>query len=355
MSAMDERSIKRPVKVALVVIAVLLALAAIGAYRSVFVAALVALIIGVLLEPIIRVLHRRLRIKHGVSVALTGLLLLGVVGGVGYAGYALVVGQARNLAQRGPEIRERVVAKLQEWTDQFAWLGLDQSQLSPTGYIDKVGGAVLSTLKIGLDGLTFAAIVFILALFIAANLRSYGNGCLTLFPPHRRPRASQLAQGSVHVVRQWFVSQIIVVSISATLTAVVLYFLGFDYWLVIAALTLVLDFVPFFGAILTGLVAAVLTLGTEPDKIWWVLLAYVVIQQVETDVLLPLVMKGRIQLPEAHLLVFVLVMGAALGVVGIFLSPAVFAVLHYLYKAAYVPWIERPRPPEADAVVSRVA
>jgi predicted PurR-regulated permease PerM len=55
-------------------------------------------------------------------------------------------------------------------------------------------------------------------------------------------------------------------------------------------------------------------------------------------------MKGRVRMPEAHLLVFVLVMAAALGVVGVFLSPPLFAVLHYLYIQAYIPWVER-RPP----------
>lgn len=322
------------------------ALAALLFFRSIFLAAMVSLILGILLEPVIRFLQTRLHFPHGISVAVTAFLMLGAVGGFCFAGYSLISDQVQGLAEQGPQIQQRLTEKIDELVRQFSWLGLDKSQFNPGEHLQQAGGAVFKTLTFGLEGLSYVLAVFMLAIFIAGNFRSYGQGCLTLFTPQQRPRVASLSQGCVAVVKKWFFSQVIVVSISAALTAVTMLIIGFDYWLVIAALTLILDFIPFIGAIITGLIAAGLTLGTEPDKLWWVLLAYVVIQQIETDVLLPIVMKGRIRLPEAQLLVFVLVMAAAFGVVGIFLSPPIFAILHYLYVKAYIPWVEqRPQPP----------
>lgn len=42
-------------------------------------------------------------------------------------------------------------------------------------------------------------------------------------------------------------------------------------------------------------------------------------------------MKGRVRLPEAHLLVCVLLMGYGFGLLGVFAAPAFFGVVHYLY------------------------
>lgn len=343
MSDTQERPVKRPLVIALGCLGLLAAVAALVLFRSIFVSLLVALVIAILLEPVIRFLQLRLKLGHGVSVVVTALVMLGVMGGVAYGGYAVIADQLRSLTEQAPAIEERLTAKVNEIVERFSWLGLDSATLDPSAYLQQLGTGALKMLAVGVEGLSFVLIVFMLALFIAANFKSYGRGCLTLFPPQKRGRIADLAAGSISVVRRWFFSQIIVVSISAVVTAVTLLLIGFDYWLVIAALTLVLDFIPFLGAILTGLIAAILTLGTEPEKLVWVLLAYLAIQQLESDVLLPLVMRGRIRLPEAHLLVFVLLMGSALGIVGIFLAPPLFAVLHHLYGEVYVPWIERRR------------
>jgi len=217
-----------------------------------------------------------------------------------------------------------------------------------------VSGA-LKTVRFGIEGFSYAILMAILALFIAAGFRPYGQGFLTLFPLSKRPRIRQLGLGSIHVVRRWFFGQVIVLSISATLTAVALLLIGIDYWLLIAALTFILDFIPFIGALITGVFAGLLTLGTAPEKVLWVLLTFIVIQRVEADVLSPIIMKGIVRLPEAHLLVFILFMGLSLGLVGIFIATPIFAVLHYLYNEAYVPWVEVRPPREADHPAERQA
>ncbi|MDF3057675.1 MAG: hypothetical protein K0R17_1890 [Rariglobus sp.] len=339
-------SIKRPLKIFLGATAITLLLLGLIYFRTVFVAAAVAMIGGVLLEPLIRWLRVRCRLPHGVSVAITALLLFCGVGGVLYTGYRLIAGQIHRLVEQGPQIKEALLGKAEQLIRQFSWLGFDGKELKLGEHVQHVANGAMKVLTVGIEGLSYTLLVMMLMLFIAANFHDYGRGFLTLFPIAKRPRLALLGRGSIRVVRSWFFGQIIVVSITAVMTAGALLGIGMDYWLLIAALTIILDFIPFIGAILTGLVAVLLTLGTEPEKAGWVLLAYIVIQQLESDVILPLVMKGRVKMPEAHLLIFVLIMAAAFGLIGVFLSPPVFAVLHYLYVQAYIPWVEQ-RPPRA--------
>jgi predicted PurR-regulated permease PerM len=345
MRMSQTESIKRPLKIFLGAAAITLLLVGLIYFRMVVVTAAVGAIGGVLLEPLIRAFKTRFRLPHGVSVAITALLVFCGLGALGYGGYRLIAGQVQRLVEQAPQIKEALIGKAEEFGHQFPWLGLNGNGFNPGEHLQRVMSGALKVVTVGVEGATYALLVMILALFIAANFSPYGRGFLTLFPVERRPRVARLGRGSIRVVRSWFLGQIIVVSITAALTALALLGIGMDYWLLIAALTIILDFIPFLGALLTGAIAVLLTFGTEPDKVGWVLLAYLVIQQLESDVIMPLVMKGRVHMPEAHLLVFVLIMASALGVVGVFLSPPVFAVLHYLYGEIYIPWVSRQPPP----------
>jgi predicted PurR-regulated permease PerM len=333
-------SIKRPLKIFIGSAVVTLAILGLVYFRTAFVVAAVGAIGGILLQPLIWWLHERLHLPRAVSVVITALLVVGGIGGLLYGGYLLVAEQVRKLVEQAPQIRDQLVNKADQWSRRFPWVDFGGGSIDLSEQFQNLASGVFKTLRLGAEGLSYVAITLILALFVAANFRSYARGFLTLFPPERRPRVSRLGQGSIKVVRSWFLGQLIVVSTSAILTGLALLGIGMDYWLLIAALVFLLDFIPLLGAVITGVVAGLLTLGTEPSKVGWVLLIFIAIQQIESDLLVPIVMKGSVRLPEAHLLVFILVMASALGVVGIFLSPPLFAVMHYLYRESYVLWVE---------------
>lgn len=309
-------------------------------FRNIVLVALVGVIMGVLIEPLIRAIQRRTRLPHGVSVLLAAVGLLVVALALGWGVYLAIAEQIGALVKQGPAITGKLNRLVEGYAVRFSWLGLDPAQIDVGALVRVAGQTLLKGLSLGLEGLAGALVIFMIAIFTAGNSDAYLRGALTLFPLRLRPRVDTLAHESAQVVRRWFTSQMLVVTISGILTAIAMAAIGVDYWLLIALMTIVLDFVPFLGAIVTALVAAMLTLGTEPEKVWWVLLAFVIIQQLESDVIMPMVMKERIRLPEAHLLVFLLVMGTAFGVLGVFISPPLFAVMHHLYLHTYVPWIE---------------
>jgi predicted PurR-regulated permease PerM len=267
--------------------------------------------------------------------------LLIVAGLLGFGIYSVVSDQAHRMKEQGPAMMSRFREQLDQLQQRFPWIGEQREQLDPAAALKKAGQVVMGGLIAGGRGVAATLVVFMLAIFTAANASSYLKGFLTLFSPPLRPRVEQLAHGSACVLRRWFGSQLLVVSISGAIMAVALRALGIEYWLLIAMMTALLDLIPFVGALVTGAMACLVTLGTAPEKIWGVVLVCVAVQQIENHVTLPIIMKERVRLPEAHLLVFMLAMGTAFGFPGVFVAPAIFAVAHYLYGAAYLPWIEK--------------
>lgn len=312
-------------------------------FRLLVLASLIGVMGGVLLVPWIEWVRRCARLPQAVATAAVLAGLLGVVGGGVYAVWVLVAGQAGKLVEQGPAIVQKSVEAARGFLERVPGGGFELQKLDLGAALRRAGEGVVNALHIGVEGLAGLFVMLMIAVFVATNAESYLRGALSLLPPRARPRGRELAEGSARVIRRWFSGQLLVMTITSAMAVVALGALGVDYWLVIGFLTGFLDFVPFFGAFITGALAVGVTLGTQPEKAGWVLLVYIAIQQVESNVVAPLVMKGRIQLPEAHLLVFVLLMGLAFGILGVFAAPPVFGVLHHLYDELYLPWVEGRR------------
>lgn len=339
----EDRGFRCALRVVVASLAILLALAALFSFRTVVLSAFIGVMIGVLPEPLIRWLRGRTGLPRAASAPLLVLLALCGFAALGYAIYLAVVPEISRLVEQAPAIVDRLNQFKDQMISRLPWLNFDPKQLDIGAMVRSSAQLLLAGISVGVGGLAYAAIIVMIAIFVASNHDGYARGALTLFAPDRRPRVRELADGAARVLRRWFVGHMVVVAISGTLTAIALALIGVDFWLLIAALTMVLDFVPFIGAVLTGSVAVILTLGTAPDRVIWVLLVFVAIQQIESHIVLPIVMKESIRLPEAHLLVFVIVMGTAFGIIGVFVAPPLFAVMHHLYTQAYVPWIEGRR------------
>ena len=127
--------------------------------------------------------------------------------------------------------------------------------------------------------------------------------------------------------------------IFGTLTAIALWIAGVEYWAIFGLLTALLGIIPYVGMILVVIAAVLITFASDPSKVPWVLGVFLLTQQLEGNVILPLVIKGKVELPVVPLLIFMLLLGTFFGIVGVFLAPPLCAILRILYIDIYLPFI----------------
>jgi len=121
------------------------------------------------------------------------------------------------------------------------------------------------------------------------------------------------------------------------MTAIGLWIVGVDYWAVYGVLTALFGIIPYVGTLIVVGCAVLITLASEPSLVPWVIVVFVVVQQIEVNIILPMLMKGQVELPEVPLLIFILLLGSWLGIVGVFLAPPFFAIMRVLYIELYLP------------------
>lgn len=157
--------------------------------------------------------------------------------------------------------------------------------------------------------------------------------------------AFRAVQREIDAVWQaFFRGQLVLVAVIAVSTTVGLLALGVAYAVPLGLIAGALEVVPRVGPTLAVIPAVLIALvqpsATMPDlpKPWFVLLVvglYVVIQQIENNVLVPRVIGSRVKLPPAVVLVGAL-MGASLaGVIGILLAPPVMGTMRIVGSWLY--------------------
>jgi predicted PurR-regulated permease PerM len=184
----------------------------------------------------------------------------------------------------------------------------------------------------------FAGIVLIifLAIYIAAEPDVYHGGLMHLFPHHARKRAGEVLSAMATVLRKWLVTQLIAMVVIGTITTVILLLLDVKAAFALGALAGLLEFVPTIGPLLSAIPAIAMGFLDSPDKALAVAIAYGAIQFLENHLLIPLLMKGGVNIPPALTVVSQALMALLFGFLGLMVAVPLLAAIMVPVKMLYV-------------------
>lgn len=183
-----------------------------------------------------------------------------------------------------------------------------------------------------------AALAFILitAYFMAVKPDPLLNGIRALVPPSRQPRADAIMTRLRTSWVGWMQGLVADMVISGVLIYIGLSLIDLDFALVFAVLGAFLVIIPYFGAFLGGIFPVLVGLSDSPEKGVLTLIVYLVVQQIEGNLIIPLIMGQRVRLHPALIAVGVLIVGQLLGIVGLFVAVPIISAAVILVDELYV-------------------
>jgi predicted PurR-regulated permease PerM len=187
-----------------------------------------------------------------------------------------------------------------------------------------------------------AALVLILitAYYMAVRPGPLVDGLVSLFPPQRREHARHVLDR----VRTSWVGWMEGVAIDMLITFVLLYLgltiIGLDFAIFFAVLSALLVVVPYFGAIAGAIPPVLFALTDSPGKALITLVVYVLVQQLESNVTIPVVMAQRTRMHPAMIAIGVVVVGQLFGFVGLFVAVPILSMLVISVEEFWVKPIE---------------
>lgn len=317
-------------------------LVALYAARYVIVTGLIGIGLGVLLLPLLRLFRFKMHLPKGVSAILVLLLIVMVSAVVLGSVYYLVSDQVSSLAKRAPAIIDSINTRMADLFAKYPGLEEQIHRLNFRNAIKEGVMKVVTGFRTFFILISGAVLVLFMSIYTAVDGNYYYSSIVASFKPEKRKKAAEVLEHCASVLRGWFRAQLIDMFIIGIITAVALWLVGIEYWAVFGLLTAVLGIIPYVGIIVVVTTVTLITLASDPSKVPWVLGIYLVTQQLEGNVILPLVLRGKADLPVVPLLIFMIFLGSFLGILGAFIAPPLLAVLRTLYIDLYLPKINQP-------------
>ncbi len=290
-----------------------------------------AVLVAILLHAASDALVRYLRVPERWSLTLASLVI-----------FALFLAI---MALFGTQVRSQfssVVERLPFALDNFSkhlGIGPVSDDLSEIVNNAPAGGMAARLAGIGgaiLDGLADFILVVIAGLYIAAAPRLYEQGFVKLFPIRHHERVESTLEASGKALRLWLTSQLIAMSCVAVLSAVAFWLIGLPSAIALGLIAGLADFIPFLGPILGALPAVLIAFSISGETALWTVLAVIVIQQLEGNVIFPLVARSVISIPPALALFAILIGSVLFGTLGLIFGFPLAVVTYVLVKKLYV-------------------
>src|SRR5581483_1429868 len=160
-------------------------------------------------------------------------------------------------------------------------------------------------------------IIIFLSIYIAVDPDLYRRGLMSLFPRKGRAHAGEVLSAIAAVLRKWLVTQLIAMVTLGAVTVAALLLLGVKAAIALGLLAGLLEFIPTIGPIISALPAIAMGFLDSPQKALWVALVYLGLHFCETHMMIPLLMKGGIDLPPALTIVAQALMALLFGFIGL--------------------------------------
>jgi predicted PurR-regulated permease PerM len=192
-----------------------------------------------------------------------------------------------------------------------------------------VGGAVLG-------GLADFVLVVIAGIYIAASPHTYRKGLVQLFPIGQHERAEGSLSAAGQALKLWLVGQMISMAGVGVLSSLAFWFIGLPSPFALGLIAGLADFIPFVGPIIGALPAVLLAFTVDGTTVLWTVLAVVAIQQIEGNIITPLVQKRAVAIPPALALFAILAGGILFGTLGLIFGFPLAVVTFVLVKKLYV-------------------
>lgn len=310
-----------------------------NALMLIFLAVIVALALHV---PVHR--FERLGMGRGLAV-LTTLILVALVGGLmGVLLVSTFVEQTDQLIDQLPDAFDQARSEYDRLADQYGLPEIDWDALLSGEGADlleeqfrKVPGTLFPFVS-GLGGL-IANILFILviALFFVSDPTNYLEGMLTLVPQGYRPRALEILVDLAATLRAWFVGQLIsMLTLGGAITVVNAFVLDLPSPVALGMIAGIMEFIPNIGSIISVIPAILFALADVPAKVPLVILAYVVTQQIQSNLVMPRIMRRQIEMPSAVVLSAQVVASVLFGFIGLLLALPLAVLVKVLVRELYV-------------------
>ncbi|OGN90929.1 MAG: hypothetical protein A2Y88_12105 [Chloroflexi bacterium RBG_13_48_10] len=298
----------------------------------------IAIVMGTVIRPVVTWLYRR-GLPRIAGVILVYLMLFVLLIGFALLLFPLIVEQGTTIAAAVPGYYQ----SLREWMASFPnqlivrlseFLPATLPSLQPIPQTAQQmlasAGQALGYVSLAAKAIFIAIVILILAFHWTLDGPRIIQSLLTLVSKDQREVIRELISAMETKIGSYLAGQGVLCLVIGIMALVAYLLIGLPNALVLALLAGVLEAVPMIGPLLGAIPAGVIALSIAPSKLIWVIVATIVIQQIENSLLVPRVMRKAVGINPFVSLLSLFAFSSLFGIAGALMAIPIAAIVQLL-------------------------
>lgn len=292
--------------------------------REVLLLVFISLILAAAFQPVVQNWSK----KVGKTIAVLFLLAIFIflVAGFFFLVVPLLVEQIKQLIEQLPVYIDKIQAFRAHTPSIQRWIDSVSGALSGT-----VGNVVNLTVSF-IGGLISFFTIIILTIYFLLDEKAFSSLGQNVISEEKVSDAIMVIKKVSVKLGNWLRGQMLLGLIIAILVYIGLSIMDVPYALTIAVISGVMEIIPIVGPFISGSIAALIAYPVSAILALVVIIFYLIIQQVENNLLVPKIMQKAIGLPPAIIIVGILVFGNLLGTIGALLAVPILGIIHVIFE-----------------------
>jgi predicted PurR-regulated permease PerM len=325
-SDQDQTAETRFVRKILIVGAAVAFAALVWSLREILLLVFASVLLAVILRFIAEILSVRTGMTNSWSLVVAGGVVVGLIGAVITLFGAQLAGQFNALASQLQSV-ERTVA---------GYFDVSSAKDLLSSSLGSLFARALSWGTTAVAAIAGLLLVIVGGVYMAIDPDIYRNGLVKLVPPEWQARIRATLDDAGEALRMWIGAQLLAMVIVGVLIAVGALLIGIPSALALGLIFGLTEFVPVVGPIAGAVLVVLVAIGQSWEMVLWATGLVILVQQLESNLIMPLVSGRAVQLPPAVGLFAVVAMGVVFGPLGLVLGYPLAVVADVAIRRLYV-------------------
>lgn len=286
----------------------------------------IAALIALILRTMLRWLQQLVKSQDVAVVLLIGLIIgFGVL--LGTVVIPSAIAESQKLLSTLPTYLNTLTGEVGQLRGRFSFIpDISQALIQLRNFTDQLLGGVPVFLGQAFNMTIEFVATLILALYMAYDPNSLVNGTLRLVPRRNHPQFKRFFKACKVRLRGWIFGTVIAMIFLGVTTTIGLWILQVPSALPFGVIAGLFEVIPYFGSIIGAFLPALVALSISPIKLVFVVVLFLVLNQVDAHIVQPLVMGQQVDIHPVMVIVTFLVMGKLFGLIGVVLAVPAAAV-----------------------------
>jgi predicted PurR-regulated permease PerM len=298
--------------------------------RDILIWFLFALIISVLFNPSINFL-RKFKIPRVIAVCFAYIAFFGILILIIYLAVPLFVSEIKQFSQILPQYFEKISPSLRDLGIK-AFENLDTFINALGGYLEKIASNIFSVLFVIFGGISATIFTLSLSIYLSLSDKGLERTLVLFFPKKYENYVISLWGKCQRQVNGWFLTRILSCLFIGLACFAAFSLFNTPYPFTLGLLAGVLNFIPVVGPLITGALLFLIISLESLSKVIFVVIVFILIQQIENNILTPLLSKKIVGLPQVLVLVSLAVGGILWGILGAVLAIPLAGIIFEFLK-----------------------